>query len=438
MSRLLFSVFLFVLIASSGISTALTLNEIEVVFRSEILKVNETRDSSAAKLRDNYQKALIGLQKSYQESKDLKRALLVKKEIENVLGKQWPLAPLAPELASKAAKLRKIFLKEFIEIEHKWGLETSHLAGRMEKLLTKERDDLTKAGKLEEALKVETRIKALSENPEIIRARELPKRLSKSGQGRAAFVMRRCGDNIEVLVRFDNAGKLSWKSPIENIIEKTGGGKERGKTQAKTLGEFMGAKGFSTFPYTAFDESVQSGKLNFTELYGVTREKKLNQLDQDGVGFSIKPGVKNAYLTLAGVMASTSGPATHRITCEYLIPETNRKLAGFNFRHGASKDGVSLLPSCSKKGKWTSQIVEGVSGSLSDLLRVHFAIPTFDDYPLAGGDLIILRLLKIEYIRFSGFVVEAFDENGVPSTQDYEQASQKMMIQNGSFIPESK
>ncbi|MDB4387236.1 hypothetical protein N9Z15_03425 [Akkermansiaceae bacterium] len=417
---------------------AMTLTEMQIAYQKKVLNINSARDGKRLTLNQGYLRVLSKAESEFQKTGQLEEILEVKKERAAIEKGTWPLLELEPLLRKKLRSARGTYVERYIAFERSWAKSTTVAADKMLTLLDNQKNILTKEGKIEDAILVAKESKKLLENSTIANARLLVDRLTASGRSRAAYIFRRGGDDIEVLVHYDSAGKVSWTSEVANVEERSKGSPTGRQTQAETLGEFIGADGFEADPYVAFDQSVESGKLAFREMHGVERAKSVKAGEKLGVEFSLKENISNAYLTLEDVMAPLASPALHRLTCEYFVPKNNKKLTGFMFRQGDSKDGYSFSPKFLNQGKWTTASCEGVSGSPYKFLRIHFAVPTFDDFKKAGGDSILLRNLKIEHIRFSAFIVEAYDNQGATKLAELDPAKQKMLIDYGKLLPASK
>jgi hypothetical protein len=414
---------------------ALTVEEMNVSYQAKILSINDVRDESARSLREKYQVALKRYREGFQKAGDLKNALKIQEESDAISKKTWPLQPLPDGLKRKVGKARGIYVKNYVAIERKWAVETSDAADKMVELLDGKKVELTKSGDLEGAQKVKAKLDAIQNDPQIIRARELPNRITENGRSKAAYIIRRGGDNLEVLVRYDQSGKVSLKSPVENVVEQTGGRREKGKTNAKTLGEFVGAEGCDSFPFLSYNEEAKDGKLIFAHLSGVIFEKQRQFKDEEAVGIKIQPNVKNASFGLPGVLTDGSSPATYRISFEYLIPSTNAKVVGLTLQQGASA-GKTLKKTEQGKGSWVAGVYEVASVAPFDFLTIYFQGPTTKTFPGAAGDEVLFKNFKVEHIRFSAFVVEAYDETGGAIEQETNISSQKFLINNGDLISE--
>ncbi|MEN8679780.1 MAG: hypothetical protein ABF391_06975, partial [Akkermansiaceae bacterium] len=202
---------------------ALSVEDLQVSFQAAVLKANESRDKQIGTLDQRYTAALANLQEKAQKKADLEEALAIKNEGKLIAEKTWPLPPVPGEHAKTLNRPRQTYLKTRLGIEREWALSMSNLADKMEEALEAQVTGLTKAGNLKEAQRAKELLEKIQKDPELAKARELPSRVTRSGRSRAGYLVRRNGDDLEVLVRYDSEGKISLKSPVENVVEQTGG-----------------------------------------------------------------------------------------------------------------------------------------------------------------------------------------------------------------------
>jgi len=416
----------FFLSATMG-CVALSLEELQVSYQAAILKTNETRDQQMSKLDERYLGALGKLQADVQKKGNLAEALAIKDEATLIEKETWPLSPLPEVILEIVAPARTTYAKTRIGIEREWALTTGGISDKMEAALKAQIANLTKDGSLKEAQKSQKVLEAIRQDPAVIKARELPNRITRSGRARAGFVVRRNGDDLEVMVRYDSDGKISMKSPIENVVEGTGGKREKGETEAKTLGAFVGAEGFPSHPYLSLRHSSDGGKIDFSDAVGVHTKF----LAKEGTEIKISPTATNSYLAVGGVLSKA--PATYRITSEIKIPSENKALRGLFFRHGDSKGPIFGKPVVGT-GEWQEVTCEGAGGSQFEFLRIHFTGFEFKDYPKARGDRVIFKNLQIECFRFSVYIVESFGKSGETTLTETAADRQKFLIQNGVML----
>lgn len=408
---------------------ALSVEDLQVSYQAAALKANESRDKRIGTLDQQYSAALTKLQDQAQRKGNLDNALAIKNEVDLIERSTWPLPPVPEKISKILNRPRQTYLKARLGVERNWALETAKLADRMEEALKSQITSLTKLGKLEEAQGARALLEKIQRDPELAKARELPSRVTQNGRSRAGFLVRRNGDNLEVLVRYDSEGKISLESPIENVVEQTGGKRERGRTDAKTLGEFVGAGLEVKESFVALDHTLGKGKLTPGEIYGVD----VSFHDEEGTIYEIRKGVKNAYLGFPNLLGTLSSPATYRISGELKIPQENKTLSGLFFRHGNSQ-GTVLGQQITATGNWQTVTREGAGGAPLPLLRIHFSGFKLSDMKQVWGDRVILKNLRVEFIKFSAHIVEQYGASGETIINENESSKQKLLVTNGVFV----
>jgi len=343
--------------------------------------------------------------------------------------KTWPMPPVPPAASKILQGPRGTYLKARFGIEKDWALKTVRLADKMEKALRAKIVSLTKSGNLEEAQGAQVLLKKIQEDPELANARELPSRVMQSGRSRAGFIVRRNGDDLEVMVRYDSEGKISLKSPVENVVEKTGGKREKGRTSARTLGEFVGIGAESTERHIALDYTPEDGKLTPDEVIGVD----VSFQRDEGTIYKIRNGSKNAYLGFPNLLGTLSSPATYRIIGELKIPKENNTLSGLFFKHGNSK-GTIIGEQIIGSGNWETVIREGAGGSILPLFRIHFSGFKLSDINRAWGDKVVLKNLRVEFIKFSAHIVEQYGDSGEAIIAEKNSLRQRLLVTNGVLV----
>jgi hypothetical protein len=231
------------------------------------------------------------------------------------------------------------------------------------------------------------------------------------------------------LVRYDSEGKISLKSPVENVVEQTGGKREKGKTNARTLGEFVGADAGFKESYIALNHTLEDGKLTPQEIYGVD----ISFQNDGGTVYEIRKGAKNAYLGFPNLLGTLSSPATYRISAELNIPKENKTLSGLVFRHGNS-NGTVLGGQITSSGNWQTVTREGAGGSPLPLLRIHFTGFKLSDMKKVWGDRVVLKNLRVEFIKFSAHIVEKYGDSGEAMISEQDPSKQKLLVTNGAPI----
>ena len=408
---------------------ALSVEDLQFSYEAAVLETNEGRDKQLGTLNQRYLTALSKLQEQAQKRGTLDKAVAIKNEGILIEEKTWPMPPI-PQAASKALQgPRQTYLKARFGIEKDWALKTVMLADKMEKALRAKIVSLTKSGKLEEAQGAQVLLKRIQEDPELANARELPSRVMQSGRSRAGFIVRRNGDDLEVLVRYDSKGKISLKSPVENVVEKTGGKREKGRTSARTLGEFVGLGSENTERHIALDYTPKDGKLTPDEVVGVDVSSKKDE----GTIYKIRNGSENAYLGFSNLLGTLSSPATYRIIGELKLPKENNTLSGLFFKHGNST-GTIIGEQIIGSGNWETVIREGAGGSILPLFRIHFSGFKLSDIKRAWGDKVFLKNLRIEFIKFSAHIVEQYGDSGEAIITEKNPSRQRLLVTNGVLV----
>ena len=418
-----------IFVSMTGWLPALTVEDLQFSFQAAVLETNEGRDKQLGTLNQRYITALSKLQNQAQRQGALSKALAIKNEGIFIEEKTWPMPPVPTTASQTLQGPRRTYLKARFGIERDWAMKMTNLADKMGKALRSKIVSLTKSGKLEEAKGAQAVLKKIQEDPELAKARELPSRLTQSGRSRAGFIVRRNGDDLEVLVRYDSKGKISLKSPVENVVEQTGGKREKGKTSARTLGEFVGVGNEDTERYVALDYTPQDGKLTPEEIFGVD----VSFQNDEGTSYKIREGAKNAYLGFPKLLGTLSSPATYRIIGELKIPKENNTLTGLFFNHGNSK-GTIVGEQIIGSGNWETVVREGAGGSALPLFRIHFSGFKLSNINRAWGDRVVLKNLRVEFVKFSAHVVEQYGDSGEAIIVEKNPFMQKLLVTNGVLV----
>ncbi len=410
-----------------------SLTELLASFKAHELRIQKTLETKTTKLGGSYQEALQKLQIKYQNGNRLNDALRVKKEITEVSQGKWPLTALRPTAPSGLISARKLFTKSYIRIQQEHGEALVKSADKMDKLLEKFATTLTKNGDLESALKVKAQQESLKIAPSIVGARQFLKRVGKSGGAKSAFRLRRQGDNIEVLVRYDTEGKVSFDSPIENVVEITGSKKEKGETSALRLGGFLGAEGFQGESFTVFDHKFDKEGLEPLVALDIDSGKVVEVDGKSGLILTINEKAKNPMISLPpGTLPPENVSSGFKITFEYLVPKSNRKVSGWSYQQGG---GFPLGERTEGKiGKWKSEVVEGTSLSKFDFLRLYMSGSVGSKIADIRGDTLIVHSLRIEITRPAAFICESFGPSAESLGQSTKEVDQKIFALNGLLV----
>jgi hypothetical protein len=212
-------------------------------------------------------------------------------------------------------------------------------------------------------------------------------------------------------------------------VEQTGGKREKGKTNARTLGEFVGASDFQGEVYASFEHTLEDREINFSDVFGT----EVKFLQGEGTELTISPTAKNSFLGINGVFSTSSSPATYRVTGEIMVPSKNAVLKGLFFRHGGS-DGTIIGKPVVGNGEWQKVVCEGPGGSMTNSLRIHFTGFELKDFPKAWGDKVVLKNLRIEFIKFSAHIVEQYGDSGEAIIAEKNPSRQRLLVTNGVLV----
>lgn len=409
---------------------ALTLDELEKSYEQKLSDVRLEKEKSLASLNEGYLAALTRIEAKYQRAGRLDEVMLTRQEIKDLTDKKWPLNALPEKISLDTAAPRKIYLKKRIEIEHQAARKTEDTADKMRELLDKKAVELTKEGDLQQAL-LARQIKAeIEEDDAVVGARKLLANVMTDGQSKPALRIRRFGDDIEVLVRYDMRGKISMDSPVSNVVEQD---KAIGDTSAKNLGEFVGAKGYQVDRCVMFEKTFDDADLAgvFTGADAMSHPGEKGK-ESVGMAFSIKEKAVNPTVRIPVTLPTGSSGGTIHITVNYFVPETNAMITGFKFVAGNSNIRIKNF---SEIGKWAQESVSFEPDNEEDLLRLYFSYDSKANKAKLHEDKIILGSLKIEQIKFSAFVVQRLGDNGVITESFENPAKQPEFISNGDLTP---
>ena len=413
-------------------ASALTLGELEKSYDDKQSEIRLEKDKSVDGLKQSYLGALARIMTKYQRAGRLDEVLLVKDEMKDISNEKWPLLALPKKISLEVAAPRKIYLKKYIEIGQNAARQTAETADKMLALLEKQAVNLTKKDDLQQAL-LARQIKAdIESDTKLTDARKLLANVMTDGRSKPALRIRRYGDNIEVLVRYDARGKVSPDSPISNVKEKD---KAIGDTTATVLGEFIGTEGYDIEPLTVFEQSFGQKDLGPLLMRGIVPTFKKDEAGEIGVGLSIDPLEKNWRFGINDVAPPSSAPGTVRVSCRYFIPRKNKEILGFKFTGGV--DGIKLDKLFEKRGKWITESVEGTSaGKFGTILCYPLLNKTGGKANIAKAstEYLVLASLKVEQIKFSAFIVQRLGANGVITETFEDPTKQPKFATNGKLL----
>ncbi|MDE0836330.1 MAG: hypothetical protein OSA84_08270 [Akkermansiaceae bacterium] len=387
------------------------------------------KDKSLIGLSEGYLGALARIMTKYQRAGHLDEVLLVKDEMKDISNGKWPLLALPKKISLEVAEPRKLYLKKRIEIDQNAARQTAKTADKMLALLEKQSVNLTKAGDLQQAL-LARQIKAdIESNPTLASSRKLLVNVMTDGRSKPALRIRRYGDNIEMIVRYDMRGKVSMDSPVSNVEEKD---KTVGDTTATVLGEFIGTEGYNVTPLRLINKTFDGKDPSPIALARIIPTFQSNISENTGVGLSIDPKEEgNWYIRIPRVNPPASAPGTIRISCRYFVPKDNKEIVGFLL------SGTEL----NQRGKWATG--ETITQSQPDseepsngIIYFLFGAESGEKINLAKASLekVYLHSIKAEQIKFSAFVVQRLGANGVITETFEDPAKQPRFATNGELL----
>lgn len=416
-------------------AAGITLEELKVAYQTQVLRVSEDKENSLDQLRKSYLKSLEKIKVDFQKAGRLQDVLLVQQEEESIGRKLWPLPALKSDAPMKLKRGRKLYDKAHLERSRNAARQYVSTASKMEAALEVQIVELTKAGKIEEAMDAKKLLQKTKLDPALKDAIDLIARAGRDGSGPPAYRIRRYGDGIEVIVSYDKQGKVSLDSPVENVIEITGGKSEKGSTTAKVLGEFVGAKGYEPAPWTIYQNDFKNGKLGSFVLTDI--EAKANAKADDGesgLRLTLSAGAKNPNGAMGETLPPLSESGKYMVTCSYLIPGGNREIVGFQWHQGFGAPIENFT--FDTKGRWVTKSISSISLNELHHLRMYFQFKKGSTLADAAGESIFLKDLKVEQQSFSTYIVARFNKDGgieasFPSPKD-----QKKLTLAGSLVKE--
>ncbi|QTN32155.1 hypothetical protein HZ994_07370 [Akkermansiaceae bacterium] len=384
-------------------------------------------------LKESYLGALARIEAKFQRAGRLDEVLLTKDEAKDISEGKWPLAALPEKISLDVAAPRKIYLKKHIEIEQEAARKSADTADKMLALLDQQAVSLTKSGDLQQAL-LARQIKAeIESDATLVSARKLLANVRSDGTSRPALKIRRYGDNIEVIVRYDMRGKVSMDSPVSNVKEAD---KSIGDTTAKVLGEFVGAEGYVVDSYVHFERDFADSDFSGIALSAIGHQFSKQYGDFTALEFKILPNGVNPYVTLPVKMIPISIGGTTQISIRHFTPKTNRTVNGFKLIQGTAGGSAFGGKAFESAGEWITQTVISEPTSEQGSLLLYFTFAPDNK----GADLtqepIVIGHIKVEHVKFSAFLVQRLGDNGV-ITESFEEAEkQPKIISNGELLPQ--
>lgn len=421
------------LFLGAGYSAAKTVDELKVSYEVRLLAIDKEHREGVQKLVQGYLGALGRTRETLQKSGRLDDVLEVVVEEKNVRKSSWPLPVLGSKVPKALVAVRKKYENARESIEKRRAEALLEVADKMTRLLESSVVELTKAGKLADAKEARDLIAALKNDGKILNARKLLDQIRLGEEAPVALRLRRSGDGIEVLVRYNRWGKIAMDSPVENVVEITGEKKERGKTKAKVLGEFVGAEGYQAETIVAY-ESDQ--KKITPPLRAISLGLKPNTEAGGKKGLEIRMGPKaiNPRVEWPEVLAPVSSSGGYLLEFEYFIPSSNKKVTSFSFHH--STFGRLAGEAFDKKGQWTKSSIRFQSTKESEMMRLFIEGLNGSNRIFDGGnEAVYLGEMKLTTVAFAGHLVENFKGGKRDGEPVVDPAKQKAIILAGEFSP---
>jgi len=412
---------------------ALTLEELEKSYEDKLSEVRREESEALRDLANGYIGALSRIETNYRKSGRLDEVLLVRDEIKAISERKWPLGVLPEKISLETADPRKIYIKNRIKIEQEAASREIEAADKMLAALDRRVKLLTQSGEIEEALLARQIIADVGKEEGLLAARKLMTNVASDGRARAALRIRRYGDNIEVLVRYDMRGKVSMESPVSNVKESD---KNIGDSRAETLGQFVGAEGNEVDPFVIFDKTFDSKDQGSLRIHGF--ESEFRKEFSGEAALIIKPVVdaKNPLIGIPAEMIPLSLGGTTRITARYFVPETNESLQGFKFIQGSAGGAPFGRKEFLTRGKWVTEVAESAATSEDTNLLMYISRDKTQPAAHVGEDKVIYGRLKVEILRFPAFIVQRLGENGEVVESYDDPSKQPLFISNGAFKEE--
>ncbi|MBN8458946.1 MAG: hypothetical protein J0M04_14015 [Verrucomicrobia bacterium] len=427
--RSLLNALIFLTLALTATARAQAVDSLVNRFDERREQADLDRDEQLKKLSDSYVIALKRLLDRTKSGGNLDAVRPVNDEITAIEDKAATLPPLPDTAPADLKKLRATYDDSRHKILKTHATALTDLAGKLDAALKKLEAELTKTGKIDAAVAAR---EELAKDQALTDARDLLKLGGSTAKGKPALQLRRYGDNLEVLVYYDRAGKISMDSPVENTRERTGEGKELGDTKAKVLGEFVGAKGYTVDPYVAFDHIFDGKDIAGMIFLGLDHETGFDSEKEKGLKISFTKGeAKYRCGILKGLLPPKASDGTVQITARYFIPKTNRTVDGLVV---GPSSGKPLGEVFAAKGKWTRATTSGIAAD--ELTSLFITLKRGDNASVkdTAGEYVVLGALKVEYTGFSAFVQRRFSDDGGAGDGRTEAAEQPASIVNGEIL----
>lgn len=403
-----------------GSLAARTVDELKVAYEVKILTLGRNYRTDLEKLADGYVRALDQVQEKLQKAGRLEDVLKIVEEKKDLKADRWPLAILDDSAPTDLLRFRKIYETSRIRVDREHASAVIETADKMRELLEGQMKSLTREGNIAEAKKAKELLEAIGSDEEIKAARELVQRVRLNQNAPVAYRLRRSGDNLEVLVRFDKSGKVSLDSPVENVVEITGGRADKGKTKATVLGEFVGAKGYEVDSFVSYENSNDEVEPPLNAV-SFQLESRFEYEGRKCLKITMPEKAPNPRVEWFQVLASEASASLIKIDFWYHIPKENGKVEAFSFHYGMATPIERKV--FDTKGRWVQESLTTSSLNKWDTLRFYVrnmsgSGKTFD----GGNESVYLDDLRVTFLSFAAHIVERY-EGGKPVGKPIEEPS---------------
>ncbi|MDB4282180.1 hypothetical protein N9882_00895 [Akkermansiaceae bacterium] len=290
----------------------------------------------------------------------------------------------------------------------------------------------TKAGRIDEANAIAATKKQLAESERYLAAQEIVSLIG--GRTTPFFQIRRETDSIEVLVFRDDAGKISQKSPVKNTREVSGPGKERGDTDAQTLGEFMGLDGGKADPLIYYHNSFDDKESKGVRWTGV----KVKTGKDDEVGSYLKLTMDHPVNVMGTVDDCLPIRGSYRISGQFMLDTPKKTYNGLILHHGQGQRIGGEVIGSAKEGVWQTFSIESKALSPTDRMLVYFSRDPAKTGQQGLGDSLLFADLKVEILDRRSFVVRKFSPEGEVDRTEEEASAQPLFFEDRKILDVSK
>lgn len=420
----------------SLLSSGRTFEELKVSFEVKMLSIKKDHANSLAKLQAGYLAALDRVQKKLEASGRLDDVIAVQGEKKRIQSAVWPLPSLKKNSPIALLEIRKKFETTKIKLNRENASGIVDVSEKMGVLLDAQIKSLTRSGEIQKAKKAQDFMKALAMDQDLLEAKNFLQRVRLDSDSPVAFRIRRTGDNVEVLVRYDRNGKLSLESPVENVVEITGGKKQKGETKAKNLGQFVGAKGYEAATYIAYENDMDDSLL--PPMAAISLEAKPGVTFEERKCLRFKMGTKapNPRIEWPQLLSPLLANSKVRLEFAYFIPKENKKLLAFAFHQGVQAPLNSQI--LDQRGRWVEKSIEAEAVNDNANLRLYVENLSGGGRVFDGAnEVMYLDDLKVTFLSFSAFVVEKYNNGKMSDEPILNAEAQKALVVGGELVSQN-